>query len=459
VSEWEVEIMSEPPEELLPQAVAYFRSHPGFKRLLDGLAEKYCKLGRLGGVVALEDLSHEEQTTLEAFFRRPLPGKQLRFPAGQFGRLLAETRFDGLDPVALLAAWRGGELVTRQERRDCAEQARQTELRQLLAEFPAPACQAWLQAALDKEPDTRLVQRALVTDRDFARNMAAALRALTNLPEKYQRLPVFARNTCGDPHGLDMDRGAGKLFVEGLRFLRVWAGGNIGEASALSAVEERNELLYHFKLLRDDLLNFATCFGFAAYAGNGQEISYWRMASEAQAPLNVPLREIARVTALGPCAGPSEFLPERSRYDVFIVENSGVFSALLDEGASFQPLLICLHGQFKLASWALLDRLARSGAVFHYSGDFDPEGLQMAEKLLLRYPDRVRLWHMTEADYWLACPAAPLDEARLQKLASIRTPELSHLAGVIAEKRSAAYQEGILELLAQDIKRPLSASK
>lgn len=45
-----------------------------------------------------------------------------------------------------------------------------------------------------------------------------------------------------------------------------------------SAVEEDNELLYAFGLLRDDLLNFLTCMGLLAVAehdGEEQKIPYW----------------------------------------------------------------------------------------------------------------------------------------------------------------------------------------
>jgi uncharacterized protein (TIGR02679 family) len=435
--------------DLLQEAVAYFRSQPGLKRLLDGLVAKYLSLGRLGGFIELANVSTAERTALEGLFRRRLPEKNLQLAAGEFETALAATRFDALKPVELLAAWHGGgQLIPRRQQREAAEQARQAVLRQLLTDFPHPRCQLWLQAALDKAPLTRLAQRAEAADSDFGVNMATALRALANLPEDYQRLPVFALNICGDPHGLDMDRASGKLFLEGLRFLRA-ATGEPTEESPVSAVEALNELLYGVKLLRDDLLNFATCYGLAAFAGD-REIAYWRLAATSDAPLNVPLRELIRVTELRPATGLGSDNSEKQCYEVFVVENSGVFSALLDSGAVARQPLVCLHGQFKLASWALLDRLVASGARLRYSGDFDPEGLQMAQKLLLRYPGRVEAWRMSVADYLKAAPGVNLDQVRLQKLQSIRVPQLQLLAQELANRGLAAYQEGILANLAED---------
>jgi uncharacterized protein (TIGR02679 family) len=440
-----------PASDLLREAVAYFRSQPGLRRYLEGLAAKYRSLGRLGGVIELPEVGGEERTALEGLLRRRLPDRNLRLAAADFQAALAGTRFETLEPVALLAAWQGRELLTRREQRAVAEQARQTALQSLMAEFPHPFCRSWLQAALDKMPQTRLAQRADAGDSDFAANMAIALRALSALPAVYQRLPLFAVQICGDPHGLDPGRAAGKLFLEGLRFCRTLQGEKTaGDESMGSPVEALNELFYGVKLLRDDLLNFATCYGLAAFAA-GRELAYWRQAALVGAPLNVPLRELIRITELQPAARLNCNVARCEGYPVFVVENSGVFSTLLDGKGKTGPPLVCLHGQFKLASWALLDRLTASGAFLRYSGDFDPEGLQMAQKLLLRYPGRAEVWRMSVADYLEAVPGVNLDQTRLQKLQSIRVPQLQLLAREIASRRLAAYQEGILTALAVDL--------
>lgn len=451
-------------EELLTAAAAYF-GRPGFHRLLAGLAAKYRSLNRLGGVVVLNDPTAEERAELAAFLRHRLAPGVIRVSARQFAAALAATKFGVLDPKEVLESWLGGELVSNQERRRRRDERRAMLLERLTARFPHPFCQKWLQAMLAKETNIRWAPDGSIAPA-FVADLELALQAISRLPDEYQRLPVFAQKVCGDPHGLDSDRDAGKLFLEALRFLRneeAKTGPDPDYDRPMSSAEEVGELLYHFRLLRDDVLNFATCYGLAAYAG-ASELGYWRAAAAAGAPLNIPLRELVRVTAVRPLAAPAR--PD-DLFDVYLVENSGVFSALLDavtadRNAAAAPTgaarpLVCLHGQFKLASWALLDRLIASGAVLHYSGDFDPEGLQMTQKLLCRYPGRVRLWRMTPADYAAARPSAPLDERRLKKLAAVDHPVLAPLAKHIAARRLAAYQEGILPLLANDLVTGLDA--
>ena len=102
------------------------------------------------------------------------------------------------------------------------------------------------------------------------------------------------------------------------------------------------ELLYRYHLLRDDVQNFATVYGIAP---QGTSDTYFQRAAAAFAPLNLPLREIVRTAVFAPVAGS----------DIYIVENSGVFSSLLDALTAARRCvpLLCLHGQPKLASWAL----------------------------------------------------------------------------------------------------------
>ena len=204
-------------------------------------------------------------------------------------------------------------------------------------------------------------------------------------------------------------------------------------------------------------MNYVTCFGLAAF-DQKQEFSYWREAAQTGAPLNAPLREIVRVARFCPALLPvREKKPGQREFIVFVVENSGVFSALLDEmTADWKvpplPPLVCLQGQLKLAAWTLLDRLVDSGALLYYAGDFDPEGLQIAEKLLLRYPGRVQLWRMSPADYWQANPSQTIEPLRLAKLQSIQEKALAVLAKTIADRKLAAYQETLLDKLLADIK-------
>ena len=117
-----------------------------------------------------------------------------------------------------------------------------------------------------------------------------------------------------------------------------------------------------------------------------------------------------------------------------------------------QPIaLICLHGQLKLSGWLATARLSETCTRLHYAGDFDPEGLMIAQNLLRRYPEQVRLWRMSTADYQDAKPEKPLSHVRLAKLQRIDHPALLPIRDAMERLGKAAYQESLLPQLINDL--------
>ncbi|KJS81634.1 DUF2399 domain-containing protein [Desulfosporosinus sp. BICA1-9] len=89
------------------------------------------------------------------------------------------------------------------------------------------------------------------------------------------------------------------------------------------------------------------------------------------------------------------------------------------------------------------------------SGDFDPEGLSMAERLLLRYPGQAKAWHYTPEDYQLSRSDQPLSPQRLKQLDRVSSPELAPLKEKLLKTALAGYQEGILSDLWCDVKQSM----
>lgn len=166
----------------------------------------------------------------------------------------------------------------------------------------------------------------------------------------------------------------------------------------------------------------------------------WQGAMETHSVLNVPMRELLRVNRVRPNRGDT----------VWIVENSGVFSSLLDD-VSDAPI-VCTHGQFKLAAYRLLDMLVASGCRLKYAGDFDPEGLQMAARLKERYGDKLDYWCMDLESYVASEPSVMLAEERLVKLGRVTDMELQAVVEEMKKRGRAGYQEALIEKMVVQLK-------
>ncbi|CAM2067544.1 TIGR02679 family protein [Sulfidibacter corallicola] len=435
-------------DDPLLDAGAYFRKKTGLHRFLSGLIDKYRSLGRLGGRVALSDLSPEEAAALSGLLRADYrSGQEASIRADEFAIALAETRFAALDPVAVLGAFAGEALISKKEAKRRRARAWNDLVDRCRSEFPTANCVTWLEALAERRPGTATFERTFHADPGFADELRLVLRALANLPDRYLRLPLFSAGISGDPHAFDLQTSAGTHLLAALETLhrqRVdrGAAAPLPARSETSETEYQSLLLGRFFLVRDDIANFFSCSGLLAYRDDRSEpLPMWRHADADAAVLNVPLRELLRIDRLEPARpGP-----------VFVVENSGIFAALLDGQGEVGPALMCLHGQFKLSGWMALEKLIEHGAELHYSGDFDPEGLLMAQRLIQRFPERIHLWRYTVTDYHASQPQVALTAQRLAKLEKVVHPQLLPLKEAVAKAKCAGYQEALLSFFLEDL--------
>lgn len=92
-----------------------------------------------------------------------------------------------------------------------------------------------------------------------------------------------------------------------------------------------------------------------------------------------------------------------------------------------------------------------SGAEIYYSGDMDPDGLGIADRLWQKFGDRIRIWRMSPEDYADSLSGESIGAAGLAKLENIQNPILQETAACMKEKRAAAYQENLLGDLLEDM--------
>lgn len=127
---------------------------------------------------------------------------------------------------------------------------------------------------------------------------------------------------------------------------------------------------------------------------------------------------------------------------MYVVENPAVFSVLFQKCP--ENTFICGNGQVNLAVLVLMDKLAAHHS-FYYAGDFDPEGLLIAQRLKLRYKDRLSLWNYRKDLYEKYHSTVELSSERLKKLENIKAEELQEIKEILKRKKQAAYQETMLE--------------
>ena len=469
-------------DELREACLAYFRSMPVFERLLSQFCEKYRSYGCFCGSARLNIRSEDEREALEGFFARSYHNqKTASISAQAFRRALEHTRFVELSPEEILEAFAGAPLSGKREeesrRKACIARCWKAAIgqqeayadceasRQLLHELRAvaekeePAISSedvpsigaidnTAHTCTSEEAVTALYRQLMSGRQELVENkllcaltedlhiLVRALEILNRLcvEKRYQYLPVFAAVLFGDPHRLDPGTRDAHLLQLLLQWLEIQRGVEADEMNSIPSLRRQARYL-SAGILLDDVSNYAMLCGVEAIGRDG--LVHAGMAGFAAdgAPVNVPLSVITGWAQL------------RCRDNtLWIVENPVVYAVLCERFGRTRSLM-CMNGQPRLSAWLILRLLRAAGTRVYYAGDFDPEGLCIAEKVQQSLlPGQCVFWHMSEADYRSAQSRKPIEARRMKMLDHLQDSLLKTTAVLIRKQGVAGYQENILQM-------------
>jgi uncharacterized protein (TIGR02679 family) len=182
----------------------------------------------------------------------------------------------------------------------------------------------------------------------------------------------------------------------------------------------------------DDVSNYAMVSGVRAWNRDGSVHMGMEGFFKEKDMVQIPLSVIMKWGKLS--------CPENK---IHIVENPSVYAVLCgraDDNAAY----MCMNGQPRLSGLIILELLAQSGTTVYYSGDLDPEGLLIAQKLSSYYQGSFHYLYMTEEDYEISRSEEQVSPKRLKMLDSITDGRLRPVADRILQCKKAGYQENLI---------------
>lgn len=420
--------------------MSLLKQDTAFHKLFLLFKQRYESLGRIGGSVSLKKFSNEEITAisgLTGFSEEELLSKQ-SISLLRFEKALQQTKYQYGSLLLFLETYFGEPLVANKDRLSHEKEQEALFAENMKTQFPSISW--YIKWISGKPADSRWVW-SLYKDNSAALIIYFSLLEkayLSLLDEKsFIRMPLFAQKITGNPHAFDKNEALGKML---LHLLTVDQMNKRAEIVFSKTTEEENDLLGMYGLLRDDLWSFVTTQNLAAEI-DGSIHPVWKSAYETKTVLNIPLKELIKVDAVHPF----------EEQTVWVVENSSVASTLMDLVPNVS--IVCTHGQLRIAGWRLIELLAASSVPIYYSGDLDPEGMLIADRLVSRYPQNIHLWRMDAKTYLERMSDEQISETRLNKLNKLHHPELKEIAKWMNEHKKAAYQEAVVELLVLDMDR------
>lgn len=421
---------------LLQECIGYFQHKQGLQRALSEIKEKYRSLGKLSGRIVLTGLTLEEKDALSAFLNKNYYQENASISVANFQTALDKTKFAGIDFIEVLEEYFQEKLVSKKEFLDARVKTKRRFFAAVKDEMQGtPAC-TWLEYVLEGKKNAyhMLSLKYESSPELLQRELIAVCAALNNLPmweDKKMRFALFASKISKNPHGFDENTDCGKLLLNAVAF-------TLGRKHPNNA-EETLEMLFKAGIIKDEISNFTMCSGLLGYQ-DGKIHDGWQGFMQACEPLQVSLLNLSTI---------DKIISPRGK--IFVFENPTVFTEVFAQTSAIKPALMCTYGQIKVASYILLDMLAKEGTIIYYSGDFDPEGLLIADRLKSRYGEKLRLWRYSSEEFLSTISNKKIEPMRLKKLEKLKNSELREVARLIKETECAGYQELLTEKLAEDV--------
>lgn len=277
----------------------------------------------------------------------------------------------------------------------------------------------------------RIVQASKENEQKCINTVHVVMEALNQLPmwqDKKENISIFASYHTKNPHAFDKNTFTYYLLMHGIvYFIKVdFPKTNL----------EQNEILYRAGLYQDGISNYCSIARLQALNENNRPHLGWTGFYDSYEALNVNMDNLLHIRSIVCC--------DR----VYVVENPAVFQALLKmiKKEKIEKIgLVCTNGQLNYSAYLLLDIMVSSNVETYYSGDMDPEGLLIADKIKQRYPS-IKLWCYDVRHYEISKSKEQATDQRMHMLDALKDETLIRIGKCICKnKNRVGYQENMIE--------------
>ena len=427
------------------ECAAYFRSRKAYERCMEELLKKWKSYGKTAGRITLKQTTEEERRAIGGIVGRAFYEETIHFSFSEFEKGLQKTRFAPVNMEKMLEAYAGKSLKTNRELQEEDQFRREKFLKTNQFYFREKAgadslAFQWIEELLSsKKYGYSLLMREYGKDalqaEEIFRHTGRALIKLEEMETSGEELPlaVFAAELSDNPHYFDRGTAAGLLLVHAICFRE--------KRGLPENTHEWRELLEDVGIVPDNISSQVHVCGLRLIIGESWHPAYEAFYENGE-PCVVTMENLKDIT-------------EAKAIDnqVYVVENEMVFSYLTSSEKKKACTILCTSGQLRSAAVKLLDFLVKSGASVYYSGDTDPDGLGIADRLWQKFQASVHIWRMGPEDYEKSLSGEAVGRFGLAKLEQLKHPVLRETAEYIRREKKAGYQENLLEELAKDIQK------
>lgn len=395
---------------------SYLKSKQGLNRLMLKLKYKYQSLEKYSGVVIIDNISHQESIDLSNLLGKKVEvSSNIKISYSKLEKILKQTKYESFNWQDLFKFYFEMEIKSNKQMKESQVLSFDMFLQEVIDNNKNKDCVLLIEDILkDKNDLYNVFRRHYKKDKNkLEKDLKYILLLLDNIPNKPTNLAVYASLT-GNPHYLDLNTSSSNLF------LRILA--HIKNVDYIDKTVDKKNLFALINVYIDPISNFVI-----TYKIIGNEILV--ILDKKDMIINLNLENIININYL-----------DTKEKKVYIFENPSILNALKD----LKVPMIITSGIPNLAVYKVLEKLSDSGNELYYNGDFDPEGLMIADKLKNKFPN-LNLFCYAVEDFKNAISNEVVNGSRIKKLDNIINKELIAIKESIKKSNKSAYQEKNLD--------------
>lgn len=420
--------------EVLEEVIEYFKNNNGYLRLLKEIKNKYVSYGEMKGNVFIINPTKEERQALSGLMKKDYSkNKTITINIMKLQNQLQNTRFSGVDLKDIINTYFKEEIITNKDSKKKYQEELEEFFEKILEQNKEKYVYKYLKEIIEHKNHIYYnLKKYYNKDKDsLEKALRDACTGINHLPKENVRIPVFASNTINSPHGYDKKNLCGKIFIMLLSYIH-----NI---PVPKRSEDLSELYYKNHLLVDDVSNMVLCRNIEGFVKDGcLEHKGLKGFKEYNEPIYLTIYNLSNIS----------YINQKNKNNrVLVTENPAVFMEIVEKCKRKDFPLVCTYGQVKLAGIILLDLLVHAGYILYYSGDLDPEGIQIADKLKQRYGESLEFIGFDVKTYLRNISSMQVNETRIHKLKNISSKELLEICNCLKKNRRVAYEEENIQSL------------
>lgn len=395
----------------------YF-SNKNFHNLLEYLKEKYLVYGKCTGIIKINPKTEEEADKLSAFLTMRIRKDTVnKIKVSLIQKSLDESKFEGISVDELVLLFYPDLKSNKEVKID-----KEKYVDDIFNVYKEKYENSNINLLFQNIESVKKIKLLIVQDKELLDNILYSLNKLPVFQNKILELACFSANMTGNPHYYDLDTKALNQFLK--------------LVSLLFNIEYSNDrktkidILENCGILIDSVSNFVITYNLS---GNDMLDSF----KNSKTPLIISLANIHKF---------NDIYTENNK--LLIIENPSFLSKVINKKIDYS--IIITSGNSNLVTYKLLEKI--KNAKMYFNGDFDPEGLLIAQNLKNRF-NSIEFICYNEKFYINGLSNNKIIDSRLKKLNNVLDDDLEIIKNLLLKNKLASYQEANYEKMLEYLDR------